>query len=774
MRTLLACIAIAWCAAAGAAPGHREPRMTVQPFPLTRVRLSSGPCRAALEADHRYLRSLDPERLLHSFRLNAGLPSSAKPLGGWEAPDIEVRGHFVGHYVSACAMMYQATGDPEMKARVDRVVAGWAECQKALGGGYLSAFPATFWDRLEKMDRPPWAPFYTIHKIMAGLYDAYTRCGSRQALEVLKGMAAYFKHRADRLTTWEMDRLLNVEFGGIAETLHDLYGVTHDPAHLELACRFDQPAFLGPLALEHDNLSRIHANTQIPKICAAARRYELTGDERYRTIVRYFWDRVVHHRAYATGGCTDGEAWGDPDHLAGALSPTNQECCTTYNMLRVTRYLFRWTGDPAYADYYERAFLNGILGTQRADDGMLMYYVPLATGYAKGFGTPEGAFWCCYGTGIESFAKLADSIYFHYDRALYVNLFISSTVDWEEKGLRVEQSTGFPDEPSTSIVVRAGRPVRAALKVRVPAWATGARAMLNGNPAGTPRPGAYLEIEREWRDGDRVELTLPMTLRAVPMPDDPDMVAFACGPIVLAGIVGPGVAPASQESENPVAPLRVQGGVRLLTGDARRPATVLEPVAGRPLTFRAVGQEEATTFVPLERVTNEPYGVYWIVAAEGSARHRAMMDAREAKRRRDARRVDEVLPDVAESERAHGLKGEKTASGPWAGSHWRHAEPGGWWSWDLAVPPDTPVTLVCTYWGDDNPPRTFDIVVDGAVVGTQSLNHDRPGQLFDVEYPLPPELTRGKSRVTVRFVPHAGCMAGGVFGCAVLRPEPPK
>jgi DUF1680 family protein len=434
--------------------------MAVHPFDLQDVRLDDGPCKVAQEANRRYLHDLDLDRLLYAFRTNAGLPAPGEPLGGWEAPDVEVRGHFPGHYLSACALMFRSTGDEELKAKADRMVAELATVQEALGGGYLSAFPESFLDRLEKRDRVTWAPLYVIHKIMAGPLDMYELAGNEQALEVLKGMAAYYKARADKLTDFEMERMLQTEFGGMSEVLHNLYGVTGDPDHLEVAHRYDQAAFLGPLALERDNLSFIHGNTQIPKICGAARHYELTGDERYRTITRFFWDRVVRTRTYATGGTTSGERWPEPHRLADTLAPNNQECCKTHNMLKVTRYLFRWTADPVYADYYERAFWNGIIGTQHPETGMLLYYVPLATGHTKKWGTPYDSFWCCYGTGIESFSKLGDSIYFHDASGIYVNLFVASTVSWQEKGLRLEQVTDFPDQEGTAFVFHLERPIK--------------------------------------------------------------------------------------------------------------------------------------------------------------------------------------------------------------------------------------------------------------------------------------------------------------------------
>lgn len=727
--------------------------MPLRPFPLNQVRLLDGPCKAAQEANRRYLRELDADRLLYSFRVNAGLPAPGVPLGGWEAPTCEVRGHFTGHYLSACALMYATTGDTELKARADGMVAELAKCQAALGGEYLSAFPESFWDRLESLQQPPWAPYYTIHKIMAGLFDVYVLCGNTQALDVLKGMAAYFKKRIDKLPIYQWDQVLGVEFGGMAEVVYNLYSVTGDGDHLALAHAFDKAPFLGPLALRHDNLSRIHANTHIPEIVGAARRYELLGDAPYRTAVEFFWDRVVNARTYATGGTSNREFWPDPGKLAETISDQNQESCTSYNMLRVTRHLIGWTADPRCADYYERTYFNSILGTQNPETGMLAYFTPLAPGHVKTFGTPNDSFWCCYGTGIESFSKLGDSIYFHDDNALYVNLFVASDLDWKERGVRIEQQTRFPEEDGARFVIRAPRrTARFALNIHVPYWAArGVTVDINGKPAHVrAAPSSYLHVSRPWHDGDRVEVHMPMGLHAHAMPDNPHLAAVMYGPLVLAGL--------SDQK-------------RYFLGDPANPASWLRPVQEAPLRFRTTGQPVDVDFMPLYRVIGERYGVYWEVVSDGSPRHKELLAEGEARRKLEARVVDRVTPGNEAVETAHTLRGENTQSGPYGGKNWRHATSGGWWSWDLKVLPNAPMTLRCTYWGDDVPPRTFDLLVNDKVIATQSLDRNKPGEFFDVAYPVPPELTQGRETVTVTFRPHEKNTAGGVFECVVLKPE---
>ena len=736
----------------------------VQPFDLDQVRLLDGPEKAEMQADRKYLHDLDADRLLLNFRRNAGLPAPGKPLGGWEAPDCELRGHFVGHYLSACALMYRSDGDISLKQKANAMVAELAKCQRALGGKYLSAFPASFFDRVET-GKPVWAPYYTVHKIMAGLVDVYQYCGNRQALQVAENMADYFEGRTDRLTDVRFDAMMGTEFGGMANVLYDLYAINHRPADLALAHRFDQASFLGPLALRHDDLTDIHANTHLPKILGAARRYELLDDTDYHTAVTYFWDRVANHRSYATGGSNRGEFWGDPDDLAQTLVGNNQETCTTYNMLKITRHLIRWTADPRYADFYERAYFNGILPAQRPDTGMMIYYLPLAAGNVKNWGTPDDSFWCCYGTGVESFAKLNDSIYFHDADGLYVNLYVPSEVTWPQKGLRVTQQTRFPQEQESTFIVHAARPRAMALHLHVPYWANGYTVAVNGKPVNVlAKPTSYAVVRRVWKDGDTVRVVTPMRLHTQAMPDDPAMRAVMYGPLVLAGIM---------DAKTPLTPDRSTTGS--LRETSSNPAAWLKRVPGQPLTFRTVGQNHNVTFVPIYKIIDQHFGVYWSVITPGSARDRRIAALIAQQRQHAAayaaRVVDSIVPGDAASEKAHNLVADGSGSGTFNGGHYRDGHAYGW---DLKVLPDAPMTLDVTYWGDESAPRTFDILVNGQKIATQSLDHNKPGQFFDVEYSLPASLTANPSNtITVRFQAHDGSIAGGVFGCATLKPAAP-
>ena len=354
------------------------------PFPMKNVRLGPGAFSAADDANRRYLRTLPPDRLLHTFRLTAGLSSSAEPLGDWEKPDCELRGHFAGgHYLSACALAFASSGDEELKRNGDRVVSELAKCQTQHKNGYLSAFPQELFDRLRDGVNV-WAPFYTIHKIMAGHLDMYTLAGNEQALDTVEKMARWVRSWTDPLSEQQMQRVLLVEYGGMGEVLCNMYGVTGKREYLNLAKRFDKKWFFDPLAAHRDELKGLHVNTHIPQVIAAARLFELTGDRRYLNIADYFWNEVTSERSYCTGGTSNFETWRtEPGALSTQLSPHTTEDCCAYNMMKLTRHLFGWSPQARYMDYYERVLFNHRMGTIDPETGTTDYYLPLGIGYSK-------------------------------------------------------------------------------------------------------------------------------------------------------------------------------------------------------------------------------------------------------------------------------------------------------------------------------------------------------------------------------------------------------
>ena len=591
-------------------PGREVVPLQAVPFSMESVRLGPGAFSAAADANRRYLKILPPDRLLHTFRQTAGLPSSGEPLGDWEKPDCELRGHFSGgHYLSACAFAFASSGDVELKRNGDLMVAELAKCQAQHKNGYLSAFPQELFDRLRDGVNV-WAPFYTIHKIMAGHLDMFTLAGNEQALATVEKMAHWVRGWTDPLSEQQMQRVLLVEYGGMGEVLANLYAVTGKREHLTLAQRFDKKWFFDPLAAHRDELKGLHVNTHIPQVIAAARLYELTGNKRYWNIADYFWNEVTSERSYCTGGTSNFETWRtDAGVLSTQLGPHTAEDCCAYNMMKLTRHLFGWSPEARYMDYYERALFNHRMGTIDPETGTTVYYLPLGNGYSKIYAKPFDSFWCCNGTGVEEFAKLTDTIYYHDNDSIFVNLYIASDVSWPEKGIRVSQQTSFPEEQGTTLTIAASKPVNLTINLRVPYWAKTGTVKVNGRtlPAFSDR-SSYFVLRGPWKDGDRIELSLPMHLHVAPMPDRENLQAVMYGPLVLAARLEEEPREkwyrhfVADEKQEPAPVLEFKGKLD-------DPASWLEPSSEKQ-SFHAVGQTQSATFVPLSNIVHERYSVY--------------------------------------------------------------------------------------------------------------------------------------------------------------------
>jgi DUF1680 family protein len=616
---------------------------SVAAYPLAAVRLLDGPFRANQTRNLDYLLFLDPGRMLHTFRLNYGRHSAARPCGGWEAPNMQVRGHTTGHLLSGLALSYANTGSPQAKAAGEYLVGQLAQLQAIapLAGyapGYLSAFPEYFFDWLEA-GRYVWSPYYMIHKYLAGMIDQYQLAGVGQALDVAIRLADWVDARTSRLSYAHMQRVLENEFGGLPEALANLYRITGSERYLRTAERFYHARFLDPLAAGDDRLDGEQCNVSVPKVIACLRMWEETGEAKYRAIAENFWQIATEHHAYVIGGQGDHEHWGPPDVVAGALSNYTCEGCVTYNMLKLTRLLhFHDLTRVDLLDYYERGLFNHMLGTQDPDSphGFVCYYTGLSAGafkqqplnyFPRGdpdvYSTDYDTFTCDNATGLETPAKFADTIYTRDSRGVYVNLFIPSEVRCPDQGLTLRQTTGFPDDPVVRLtVVRGTAPM--ILRVRVPGWTAGPPAVvLNGTPVpdtvvpsgsdavttgltagvASARAGAgggWVVVSRRWNPGDYLEVTLPMRLALSPAPDDPAVQAVTYGPVVLSGRY------AAAASASPLALLPA----RLPVLDA---ASVRRTVA-RPMTFEATADGQRITMIPVARAQHEHYTVYWRTA----------------------------------------------------------------------------------------------------------------------------------------------------------------
>lgn len=576
-------------------------------FSLHDVRLLDSPFKDAMQRDSQWLLSLEPDRFLAWFRKEAGLDAKGEVYGGWESKG--VAGQNLGHYISACAMMYAATGDERFKQRVDYIIDELAMCQEKNGNGYVGAIPEgkRIFSEIASGDvrsagfdlNGGWVPWYTQHKMMAGLRDAFAYGQNAKAFYVLIRLADWVIDTTKKLDEDQWQKMLACEHGGMMEVCADVYALTGDAKYLQLAKNFYDRKVLEPLAREKDILAGLHANTQVPKVIGAARIYELTQEQKFRTISVFFWDTVVNHHTFVNGGNSSNEHFGQPDKLSELMHDTT-ETCNTYNMLKLTRHLFAWYSDSRYMDYYERAVYNHILAHQHPVTGMLMYKGFLDMPSQKHFCTPTDSFWCCVGTGMENHAKYGDSIYFHDEQVLYVNLFIPSVLKWKDKGITITQKTCFPQDDKAVICIDMDESQYFSLRIRVPAWCQNMSIQINGERISKkPDEMGYVELNRTYSNGDVVELQLPMTLRTEGLVDKPNRIAFLYGPIVLA----------AELSDNKLP---------VLVGDTESFCKAIQ--MSEPLVFSAdnIGyvekdsrwEKQSVRWIPLYMIADQKYTVY--------------------------------------------------------------------------------------------------------------------------------------------------------------------
>ena len=732
-----------------------QTRLKAHPFDMKEVRLKKKSIfYKRFDLNRQYLRAFPVEPLLYNFRLNAGMKPKTRHLEGWENPTCELRGHFTGHFLSALSLEYSATGDNVFKLKADTLVAGLAAVQRRLGKtGYLSAFPETFFDRLEN-GQQVWAPYYTIHKILAGLIDCYRYLDNRQALDVARRLGTWVYNRNRHFSHAQMQRILNTEFGGIGESLWQLYDLTGDTTYASAARLFVHDRVLRPLYNHRDSLKGLHVNTQLPKLLAQARSYEENGNWRDRDMVCYAWHQIAGHRSYATGGCSNYEYFrSDPDQLADFTGPNDHENCVTHNMLKLTEHLFCWEPRVEYADYYENALINGILGTQHPKvGGTAQYYVSQRPGQFRAFCDPDSAFVCCSGTGIESFAKLNDNIYFHDDTTLWVNQYIPSTLDWRERGIGLDLETGYPRFDDIHLRLSLHHPERLSLKLRIPYWAQqGATVQVNGQPLDVVGEAAsYLTLRREWHDGDRIDLVIPRSFHTWAMPDNPRRVAILYGPVVMTQALGTeGMSKAAQwgyggntEQQHLWGPVV---DVPAIVTDSDNWLNAFKLHVPHRMTFDAKGISE-----PDSMLTLTPFYDLW------GQRYTIYFDRYTRQEWRDFvsryRTFPEGIADSVDfsdsiSAYDHNFQVYDLLTGSTQGQ--RYVQSRSDMRFDLRLPKDVrqPVLRV-TYYGDEHD-ASFHLLIDGQPLPDQPLTAHNG--FFTVDYNLPEALVAGKKRICVGY-----------------------
>jgi DUF1680 family protein len=751
---------------------NEELRCKVFPFELSDITLLDGPFKHATELNIESLLRYEPDRLLSKFRSEAGLEPKANHYGGWEKETLA--GHSLGHHLSACALMYQTTHDNRFLERAQYIVEELEACQLADGDGYIGAFPngkKTFEEEIAKGNIEArgfslngiWAPYYTQHKVMAGLRDAYRLCGIEKALQIEKSFADWITTIVDSLNDEQIQKMLVCEHGGINEVLVDLYVDTQDKKYLELSRVFHHKAILDSLAAGFDILPNKHGNTQIPKLVGLARRYEVTGDQNDKKAAEFFWDRVVHHHSYVTGGHGNHEYFGEPDKLRDRLSEGTTETCNVYNMLKLSRHLFEWEASPEVADFYERALFNHILSSQHPGDGRVIYNLSLEMGGYKVYQDPYW-FTCCVGTGMENHSKYGGNVFFHNDQELFIFQYIAAELNWEEKGLTLRQLTKYPEEQGTILEFECKNPISLTLKIRYPYWAEkGFEIFVNGQKKRiTQKPSSFIPIQREWKTGDKVEVKIPFSLRLEAMPDDENRIAIMYGPLVLVGDLGP--VNDSTEADYLYVPV-------LMTQD-REPSHWTVPVEGKVNTFKTkgVGKPRDIVLKPFYKTHERRYSIYWDMFTEESwkgkqAEYKAQI---ERKKKLEEMTVDFAQPGEMQPEREHNFKGENTRAGSLKNKKFRESREG-WFSFDMKVFMGQPMALVVEYWGGFPGSKTFDILVDGEKIATENISNKKEGQFVDIKYDIPDELTFGKRKITVKFEAHEGNMAGPIFGVRIIK-----
>ena len=595
-------------------------------FDLADVKLLDSRFKENMKREQQWLLHINLKSLLHSFYVNAGMYDAAeggydelKKYAGWESLDCELRGHSTGHILSGLALMYASTGDAVYKLKGDTIITALAAVQKTLDqDGYISAFPQEFINRNIRGERV-WAPWYTLHKILAGVLDQYLYCNNRQALVIAKNFSAWAYKKLQSVTQDQRALMLRNEFGGMNEVFYNLYAITGNTADKWLGDFFYDNRMLDPLKSEVDNLKGAHANTYIPKLLGVTRDYEIENKDGQDAIAKFFWQTVADHHSFATGSNSDREHFFQPDAISTHLTGYTGESCNVYNMLKLTRHLYIHSGDIKYADYYEKALFNHILGQQDPATGMVAYFLPMLPGGHKVYSTPDSSFWCCVGTGFENHAKYGEGIYYHTNDALFVNLFIPSALSWKERNFKLTQQTKFPENGHINFSIDEAPASAITINIRYPEWATaGAQVKVNGKTLNIKQGAdSYIAVKRAWKKGDRVEVSYPMQLHTIPANDNASVAALAYGPIVLAGEMGTGNFKGREPYSDPTKhndyytyDYDVPGNIdTTLTLDTKHIEKNIQPLSNRPLTFKVAN--ENITLRPLYDIHRERYVVYW-------------------------------------------------------------------------------------------------------------------------------------------------------------------
>jgi len=762
-----------------ARPAAASIRQAIKPAPLSAVRLLPSPYLTAVTVNLGYLHRLDPDRLLHNFRSQAGLAPKGAVYAGWESDTIG--GHTLGHYLSALSLMHAQTGDAECKRRVIYIVDELTLCQARNADGFVAGFTRrqgdaiepgrSVFDEIRRGDirarsfdlNGCWVPLYSWHKLMAGLLEAHRHCGNKSAVDVAEKLGAYIGGVFDALSDAQIQKMLDCEHGGLNESFAELYSRTGNRRWLALSETIYHRKVLEPLSRGEDCLPHIHANTQIPKLIGLARLHELTGEARHLKAAGFFWETVTRNYSYVIGGNADREYFQGPRSISRHITEQTCESCNSYNMMKLTRLLYADTGAAKYFDYYERTHLNHILAQHHPQTGMFAYMVPLMSGSHREFSTPFDDFWCCVGTGMESHAKHGDSIFWTRGNDVIVNLYVPSvlTLPLPGIGLRLETSYPFADDIALTVTQVAGD-YPSVVSLRIPAWCERPKVSVNDREVAASVADGHLRLRRVWKTGDVIRLVLPHTLRVEPTPDDDGTVAMLFGPLVLAGDLGP-----ATERWDGLAPVLVRNDLARGDNIARGEdlARSVVPTA-EPAVFRTQGLVHPTdlTLRPFAFQHDNNTAVYFrCFTATDWQQEQLKFQAEQARLHElDGRSADVVRLGEANAERDHSLESKISYPVVYRGRAGRDARSGGFFECNMKTR-SGPLTLQATYWGEERD-RRFTILVDGVIVTKEQLSGAEPSDFIERNYSIDEALTRNKSTLRIRFEPEIGFSAGPIFG----------
>ena len=769
-------------------------RLYENEFPLGDVTLLDGPLKHARDLNIKTLLKYDCDRLLAPFRKEAGLEPKAKTYPNWDGLD----GHVGGHYLTAMAIN-ASTGDEECRRRMEYMISEIAECAAAnrknhpeWGIGYMGGMPnsANIWSGFKNGDfrvySGSWAPFYNLHKMFAGLRDAWVYCGNEQAKNLFLEFCDWAVNITSKLTDQQMEQMLGNEHGGMNEVIADAYAITGEKKYLECARRFSHKRLLTPLSQRQDCLDNLHANTQIPKVVGFERIAEVSRDEVYHSAASFFWDIVTGERTLAFGGNSRREHFPAKDACMDFINDIDgPETCNTNNMLKLTEDLHRRNPEARYADFYEQAMMNHILSSQHPEHGGYVYFTPERPRHYRNYSAPNEAMWCCVGTGMENHGKYGQFIYTHVGDALFVNLFVASELNWKERGVVLRQETNFPYSEESRITITKGKG-RFSLLVRYPGWVRPDefKVEVNGTPVSIiTGPSSYVTIDRKWKRGDVVTIHFPMHASLKYLPNVPQYVALMYGPILLGMKTGTEdmahlIADDSRFGQYASgAKLPIDQAPILINNNIEDIPSQLTPIPGKPLHFTLSTKMIngiSGELQPFFEIHDSRYMMYWLALTEDSYQQYLDRLAQEERERQalEARTIDKVQPGEQQPETDHKMETDGSYTGNSNNVFFRDARDGHSFSYLMQTGGRTDLSLRLKYWGvGEWKTHEFDIFVDDVLV--QSVNNTGKYRISEFKYEtyeLPATVLKDKKQVRVKFVAKPHRQIGEIYEVRLVQP----